>query len=826
MALTSAFLSDLLFERLHAFGLVGDSHEAGDAVVLDSNGSYLQHRVARQNCHCFKAMLPLTVVEVSGAPSALSCNGLYTKVGERLYVQNVDVKKNEYAPQARIIEFDGTQWHFKHRLAQGVKFSLLFEQQQNHDLVGHRDWQAFCGTDDSNARVYKSFRVCIKKLDEPEEFKFGFGMHGHTEHLQRDVPKRVLLSQKLHTDGQVDFDPHEFDILGQIVLETNPISTPDELAASSSRAQEQRLSGTSYLPSSTALPYSVVDGPLGALFCLMFGTCLGFIDLTMDIPIGACLLFSFVFPHKGAMYDYINRRLHLYILNKMLSRIPAGNVEQRLRVLACAQQRLESRGPTDYFDITLLENLSTHEIFVDVPDAIRPFCEDPINIVYGDECMYAGDINLNGQPNGFGCKVHSSNFTERGYFKNGAYISASQETDDCIRAARHVNTLRQSLQSLTRSCTVEQIEVCSRAAQALQDGLYNHVDVVEFQDILRLLKGVKFAHSARTNHELVKSFEFCIRAKTVQDDGANLGSEDVNDDTVSNSCSLSDSIENSSSPACNWDEGQAVLYVTATSNEHTQRGVVQKFSRQGNGIAYDIVLSSGLEVKTVPHSDVFGLFEKSSSVWPPQCFAQGALVSGKDGVLHGSSHSDSQKLANRTGVIVDVAFDINSQPAYYALYMTDEPSSPSEYWFKASDLDFNYTTSQYPAASTTAKSAVSTAVSPALSSSLSSSASDSHTVAASDALLLQFESNGTNTDRTPLGLKNSTPLHFYCCYNCILQILFHIGGFREAVYTSSSDNPVVTYLRNIFYNLDTSDGLFDSQFVEVNPRNWFHHSES
>jgi hypothetical protein len=59
MALCSKFLSQLLFQRLKEFGLVSNSHQPGDAVVLDSNGSHLQHFQSRRTTDFFKALFPL-----------------------------------------------------------------------------------------------------------------------------------------------------------------------------------------------------------------------------------------------------------------------------------------------------------------------------------------------------------------------------------------------------------------------------------------------------------------------------------------------------------------------------------------------------------------------------------------------------------------------------------------------------------------------------------------------------------------------------------------------------------------------------------------------
>ena len=48
MAACSKFLSSILFERLQEFDLLSTENQCGDAVVLDSNGSYLQHFEAKR----------------------------------------------------------------------------------------------------------------------------------------------------------------------------------------------------------------------------------------------------------------------------------------------------------------------------------------------------------------------------------------------------------------------------------------------------------------------------------------------------------------------------------------------------------------------------------------------------------------------------------------------------------------------------------------------------------------------------------------------------------------------------------------------------------
>ena len=50
-----------------------------------------------------------------------------------------------------------------------------------------------------------------------EQCECRFGMHGHTVHRELKEPQAVLPPQKLHCDGQVDYDPLEFNSHGPIV---------------------------------------------------------------------------------------------------------------------------------------------------------------------------------------------------------------------------------------------------------------------------------------------------------------------------------------------------------------------------------------------------------------------------------------------------------------------------------------------------------------------------------------------------------------------------------------------------------------------------------
>jgi hypothetical protein len=144
MAACSKFLSSILFERLQEFDLLSTEHQCGDAVVLDSNGSYLQHFEAKRTTNYFKAMLPHTVVNVSNAPAALCCNGRYTKIRDNLYAQNVAYPdadpSNQFKPEPRIIELTNGVWCFKHLLGQGVDCWLMRACVANA-LVTESSWQ-------------------------------------------------------------------------------------------------------------------------------------------------------------------------------------------------------------------------------------------------------------------------------------------------------------------------------------------------------------------------------------------------------------------------------------------------------------------------------------------------------------------------------------------------------------------------------------------------------------------------------------------------------------------------------------------------------------
>ena len=472
MASCSKFLSSILFERLQEFDLLSTEHQCGDAVVLDSNGSYLQHFQAVRTTNCFKAMVPHKVVTVSNAPAALSCNGHYTQIRQNLYAQNVAYPSNEFEPAPRIIEVTEGRWCFKHLLAQGVDCWLM--RAQADALVtetpnsGHQSqWEAWRGFDG----ISEHDIVEISITEDPVSnhvYAFDYGSGGGYVRIEKSPPDSVLLEQRMHSDGNPYYDPLEFKANGTIVLTQPPIFSNDDLSASEVRASNQAVRGTSHLPV-PGTPYdpfsalipdsrpsvvekpcsplsSVFNDPLGALFCLMFGTRLGFSDCNVEIPIGACILFSFLFPHRGALYDYLNRRFHLYILNRDFSRIPGANVEQRFRILACSKQRHYAHGGVDFYDLSLLHNLQTYEIPGSV---VSPFRLERFRIVFGNNWVYSGDINVAKEPNGYGTMVFCDCDDQRsGFFQNGHFAKCCDEHDDAVAATRLVNILYLSLEFL------------------------------------------------------------------------------------------------------------------------------------------------------------------------------------------------------------------------------------------------------------------------------------------------------------------------------------------------------------------------------------------
>ncbi len=466
MASCSKYLSKILFDRLKEFDLLSTEHECGDAVVLDSNGSYLQHYEAERTTNVLKAMSPHKVVMVSKAPPALSCNGCYTQISGTLYAQNIAHPKSssEFEPEPRIIEFTDGRWHFKHLLAQGVDCWLMQQvaASENPHSDEEQDFFAWRGFDGASEQTQVKISIQEQQCSDSVH-AFDYGIGGGYKHIQRLRPREVCDAQRFHSDGNPGYDPFEFHHDGTINLAQPPIFLDRDLNQSEVRALSAR---TSHLPApgsglgfsafsaserSTNQPSkipstSVFYGPLGALFSLMFDTSLGFTDCNIQIPIGACLLFSFLFPHRGALYDYLNRRFHLYILNRDFRRIPAANVEQRFRILACSKQRHHApHGGVDFYDLSLLHNLSTYEIH---NLHASPFNLERFRIVYGNDWVYSGDINLAKEPNGYGTLIRSSDQEVTGYFRKGKFYKSCDEKDDVIAVTRHVNTIFMSLEFL------------------------------------------------------------------------------------------------------------------------------------------------------------------------------------------------------------------------------------------------------------------------------------------------------------------------------------------------------------------------------------------
>jgi ubiquitin C-terminal hydrolase len=515
MAACSKILSSILFERLQEFDLLSTEHQCGDAVVLDSNGSYLQHFQAERTTNFFKAMEPHKVVKVSNAPAALSCNGYYTQIRPNLYAQNITYPSNEFEPEPRIIEVTDRFWCFKHLLAQGVDCWIMRANapvSEIPDLVNQSQWKAWRGFDGNSDHEFVEISI-TEDSDSDQIHAFDYGSGGGYQRIEKIPSDSVLLAQREHSDGNPFYDPLEFKDDGTIVLTQPPIFSKKDMSQSEIRASIQATKGKSHLPVRGS-PYdpfsapnpkffehvqksgspssSVFNGPLGALFCLMFGTRLGFSECNFEIPIGACILFSFLFPHRGALYDYLNRRFHLYILNGNFNRIPGANVEQRFRILACSKQRHHAHGGVDFYDLSLLHNLQTFEIS---GSGASRFRQERFRIVFGDDWVYSGDINLAKEPNGYGTMV-SRDSERSGFFQNGIFVKDCDEYDDAVAATRHVNILYLSLEflkggpnaMLVKGNDIEVMEEFDSALNAL-------ISVPNFLEYVSL---VKIAHEVES----------------------------------------------------------------------------------------------------------------------------------------------------------------------------------------------------------------------------------------------------------------------------------------------------------------------------------------
>jgi hypothetical protein len=536
MASCSKYLSNILFDRLGEFDLLSTKHECGDAVVLDSNGSHLQHYEAERTTKFFKAMLPHKVVKVTNAPAAFSCNGCYTQISPTLYAQNVAYPSplSEFEPEPRIIESTNGRWYFKHLLAQGVDCWLMqqVEGSENPDSDGQQQFLAWRGFD--GISEHDIVDICIKEHQGSDPVHaFDFGIGGGYKHIEKALPRPVLDAQRIHSDGDPGYDPLQFNSDGTINLAQPIIFSDDDLIASETRALGDETSHlpapatsdfvfsafsaaeTSAKPSFKTPLSSVFDGPLGALFSLMFGTGLGFFDCNIQIPIGACLLFSFLFPHRGALYDYLNRRFHLYILNGDFRRIPAANVEQRFRILACSKQRHHAHGMVDFYDLSLLHNLSTYEL---KSGCVHPFSLERFRIVFKDGWVYSGDINLAKQPNGYGHKILSDDTEITGFFKNGEFVRCCDEHDDAVAATRHVNRLFMLLEFLKDGpdavlvvgSVIDVLEEFEKACNALS-GIPNVGLHVSATVILNISNQVQRLPGVRLSTFKVSANVFCQR---------------------------------------------------------------------------------------------------------------------------------------------------------------------------------------------------------------------------------------------------------------------------------------------------------------------------
>jgi hypothetical protein len=417
IALCSHFLSGVLLQRLVEFDLLNFSRPSGEAIVLDSNGSYVQYFQAQRTIDCFKAMSPLKVISVSNAPAMLSCNGLYTQISEHLYAQNVAYPQNGDQPEPRIIQVTEGRWCFKHLLAHGADCWLM--RQAESDLRQHPEdvqrWHAWTGCEGDSA-----CSVGITEETSENAFEFDFGSGGGYVRIEHDPQDSFFLPQKRPAGWNTDRDPPEIDVQCKIV------------------------SDTSFLPVVNST-MSVFDRPLCALFCLMFGTSLGFSDCSMQIPIGACIISNFLVPHRDP-FCFINRRaLQLFILNQDFSKIPAQNLERLFRVLACSKQR-QAHGRVDFYNLSLLHDLSTF----DISPEIRLCPLERSHIVFRNDWVYTGDVNVDNEPNGFGsmCFRSDQEPIQCGFFVDGVFIRACDSGDSAVVATRHVNTLFMLLQFL------------------------------------------------------------------------------------------------------------------------------------------------------------------------------------------------------------------------------------------------------------------------------------------------------------------------------------------------------------------------------------------
>jgi hypothetical protein len=404
-------------------------------------------------------MLPRKVISVSNAPAALCCNGLYTQISEHMFVQNVTYPQNGDQPEPRIIQVTEGRWCFKLLLAHGVDCWLM--RQAESDVRQHPEdvqrWHALTGCEGDSACF-----VGITEETSENAFEFDFGSGGGYV--------------------RIDYDPQDFGFLPQ----KRPASMNADRVSPEIDAHFKIGSETSFLPAVDS-PMSVFDGPLCALFCLMFGTSLGLSDCSMQIPIGACIMSDFFVPHRDP-FCFINRRaLQLSILNQYFSKIPAQDLEWRFRVLACSKQR-QAHGRVDFYDLSLLHNLSTF----DISPGIRLCPLERSHIVFRNDWVYTGDVNLDNEPNGFGSMCFSSNqeHIQCGFFKDGHFIRACESADSAVVATRHVNTLFMLLHFLACGSNASLVfaddTVVEKTFQASLDALEKCLHHVSFRVLQNL----------------------------------------------------------------------------------------------------------------------------------------------------------------------------------------------------------------------------------------------------------------------------------------------------------------------------------------------------
>jgi hypothetical protein len=256
----------------------------------------------------------------------------------------------------------------------------------------------------------------------------------------------------------------------------------------------------------------------------------------------------------GALYDYLNRRFHLYILNGNFSRIPGANVEQRFRILACSKQRHHAHGGVDFYDLSLLHNLQTFEIS---GSGASPFRLERFRIVFGDDWVYSGDINLAKEPNGYGTMV-SRDSERSGFFQNGFFVKECDEHDDAVAATRHVNILYLSLEflkggpnaMLVKGSDIEVMEEFDRALNALI-GVPNFLEYVVLETIahaVESLHGQRLSRFKVSAKQVLSKFSFADDGVEDSANGADMLSSHATEPTIDIDIDRSCSASSSSTP--------------------------------------------------------------------------------------------------------------------------------------------------------------------------------------------------------------------------------------------------------------------------------------